>query len=69
MLQFFNSISQNGRVNGQHLVFITGAQGVGKTDFIENVTNLFKTRKSLYSKNKKIPNFNLLHSPESYENE
>lgn len=31
MHRFYNSISQNGRVNGQHIVFVTGAEGVGKS--------------------------------------
>ena len=32
---FYNSTSQNGRVNGQHLAFVTGAEGSGKTSLIK----------------------------------
>lgn len=32
---FFNSTSQNGRVNGQNLVFVVGMENSGKSQFIK----------------------------------
>ena len=50
MIQFYNSISQHGRVNGQNMVFVTGATQFGKTEFINKTIDIYKSRKNMADK-------------------
>lgn len=49
MQKFYNSASQNGRCNGQNLVFVTGAEGAGKSGLIRDSLKDFKNRKNKHA--------------------
>lgn len=66
MIQFYNSISQHGRVNGQNMVFVTGATQFGKTEFINKTINVYKSKKLRNQSN--VPEFGILDAPEAFEN-
>ncbi len=54
-IQFLNSAESAGRVNGENLAFLLGAEGVGKTSYVEDNIDKFKHLKSqLADKNRKI---------------
>lgn len=66
---FYNSTSQNGRVNGQHLAFVMGAEGSGKTSLIKQSLKAFRSRKKRSEwVNKTKIEFTSLSTPEFNEN-
>ena len=46
---FCNSVAQNGRPNGQNLLFVTGMEGSGKTTLIKQGLELFRKRKAAFT--------------------
>ncbi len=48
---FCNSVAQNGRPNGQNLLFVTGMEGSGKTTLIKQALELFRKRKAVFNVN------------------
>lgn len=46
---FCNSVAQNGRSNGQNLLFVTGMEGSGKTTLIKQGLELFRKRKAAFT--------------------
>lgn len=54
-VQFLNSAESSGRVNGENLAFLLGAEGVGKSSYVESNIEKFKQLKSqMAEKNRKI---------------
>lgn len=50
-----NSAHSNGRITGNNLTFITGAESMGKTFFVESNIEAFTSLKKNVNKKKYIP--------------
>ena len=45
-IKFFNSASTSGRVNGENIALLVGAEGVGKTTYVEQNMQAFRKLKA-----------------------